>query len=93
MKKVIFDFDTIGNINDFYKIAQQKLELPPDFGNNLDALWDSITGYIQLPVSIDFVNLKMQQLEQFDELIGVFEDALDSFDEAQFDFKYFLRND
>ncbi|GAB3421870.1 barstar family protein [Niabella aquatica] len=90
MKQVIFDFERIGSINDFYAIAKRELQLPEHFGNNLDALWDCITGDITLPVSVRFLNMSMTQLETFDKLIQLFEDAADEIGE-DLSFEYYLR--
>lgn len=75
MKQVIFDFDTIETVEDFYAAAKIQLQLPEYFGNNLDALWDCVTGDIELPVEILFINITTQQLEVFDGVVAVFEDA------------------
>lgn len=75
MKQVIFDFDTIETVEDFYAAAKFQLQLPEYFGNNLDALWDCVTGEIELPVDISFINMTTSQLDDFDGIIAVFEDA------------------
>ena len=56
MKKIKIDFKEINNDKEFYEIVREKLDLPEYFGDNLDALWDSITGYIELPIKIRFLN-------------------------------------
>lgn len=90
MKEIIFDFDRIGTEEDFYKTAVTRLELPQFFGNNLDALYDVLTGNIALPVAIRFVNLSLGQLEKFDAIITVFEDAAASL-EDELVFEYYLK--
>lgn len=86
---VIFDFENISNIDEFYAVAKSKLSLPEHFGNNLDALWDSVTGDIALPLKINFINLTMNKLETFDGVIKVFEDAEDELGD-DFSFSYSL---
>ncbi len=54
-KPIQFDFERIGSINDFYIVAKRELQLPEHFGNNLDALWDCITGDMELPAFIRFI--------------------------------------
>lgn len=93
MKKIIFDFDRIGTLADFYKNAKQQFDFPDYFGNNLDALWDCITGDVTLPVEISFINLKPSQLEQFDDIINLFEEAQGEMSEDEFVFNYFLKKD
>lgn len=90
MNQVKFNFERIGTTDDFYTVAKRKLKLPDHFGNNLDALWDCITGDITLPVSIQFTHLSMQQLETFGKLIQLFEDAADELGEG-FSFEYYLK--
>jgi Barstar, RNAse (barnase) inhibitor len=90
MKKVAFDFERIGILSDFYKMAQSQLELPSHFGNNLDALWDCITGDIALPIEVKFINMSMNQLETFDRLIQLFEEAAEQLGD-DFSFEYYLK--
>lgn len=92
MNEVIFDFNRISSIEDFYTIAAKKLRLPDHFGKNLDALWDCITGDIALPATVKFSNLSLNQLEQFDQLILLFEDAASELND-DFNFEYYIRND
>lgn len=73
--KIIFDFYHIHTYKAFFFICKKKLQLPHYFGDNLNALWDCLTGYIELPVSIQFINVSSFQLKKFDTLIKLFEDA------------------
>ncbi len=90
MKQVKFDFERIGTVDDFYLVAKRELELPEHFGKNLDALWDSLTGDIALPVSVQFVNLSMTQLETFEKIISLFEEAAEELGD-DFSFEYYLK--
>ncbi len=90
MKQVKFDFERIGSMGDFYTIAQRELNLPNHFGNNLDALWDCITGDIALPLSVQFVNMSMSQLETFDKLLQLFEEAAEELSD-NLTFEYYLK--
>ncbi|MHB9055118.1 MAG: barstar family protein [Paludibacteraceae bacterium] len=92
MKQIIFNFENIKSIEDFYTEAKVKLALPEYFGNNLDALWDSVTSGIELPVDIRFVNLTSEQLEQFHDLILFLEDASVEMTDELF-FEYSLKED
>ena len=92
MKQVTFDFEKIESIDDFYRKAVEKMDLPDYFGNNLDALWDSLTGGIELPMDIRFTNLNSEQLEQFYDVIVLFEDAAINLDDVLY-FEYSLRTE
>ncbi len=88
MKTVYIDFTDIGDFEDFYAQLKEKMTLPEFFGDNLDALYDSITGFAELPLHIEFVNMSVEQLETFEDLLVTLEDADDELD--QFTFSYYL---
>jgi ribonuclease inhibitor len=75
MKKVSFDFNHIPDLPAFYGEFARQFELTDEFGANLDALWDEVTGGIALPVEIDFLNLNTSRKRRFGALILLFEEA------------------
>ena len=64
------------------------MPLPEHFGDNLDALFDVITGELEMPLHIEFVNMSVEQLEIFEDLLTTLEDAEDEVED--FSFSYFL---
>ena len=88
MNTVYIDFTDIGDYDDFYAQLKEKLTLPEFFGDNLDALYDSLTGFVELPLHIEFVNMSVDQLEIFEDLLVTLEDADDELD--NFTFTYYL---
>ena len=88
MKTVYIDFIEIGDMEDFFDQLKEKLKLPETFGDNLDALYDSITGFVELPLRIEFVNMSVEQLEDFEDLLTTLEDAEEELDD--FTFSYYL---
>ncbi len=85
---VYIDFAELGDYDDFYAQLKEKLKLPEIFVDNLDALYDSITGFVELPLHLEFVNMSVEQLETFEDLLVTLEDADDELDE--FTFAYYL---
>ncbi|WP_304343207.1 barstar family protein [Chryseobacterium koreense] len=85
---VYIDFTEIGDYEDFYAQLKEKLKLSDHFGDNLDALYDSITGGVELPLHMEFVNMSVDQLENFEDLLVTLEDAEDELDD--FTFSYYL---
>ena len=77
MKTIYIDFSEIGDEEDFFAQLREKLSLPEHFGNNLDALYDTITGDLEMPLRIEFVNMNVEQLEHFEDLLTTLEDAED----------------
>lgn len=88
MNTVYIDFTDLGDYDDFYAQLKEKLTLPEFFGDNLDALYDSITGFLELPLHIEFVNMGVEQLETFEDLLVTLEDADEELEE--FTFSYYL---
>ncbi len=88
MNTVIFDFSEINNYDEFYAALRSKMELPDFFENNLDALYDTITGYVKLPLEIEFVNMNLSQLDTFSGLVATLEEADEELDD--FKFSYFV---
>lgn len=46
-----FDFENLSDRQAFYRALMQQSACPVDFGNNLDALWDWLTGGMALPAT------------------------------------------
>ena len=88
MNTVYIDFSDLGDYEDFYTQLKEKLTLPEFFGDNLDALYDSINGFVELPLHIEFVNMSVDQLEIFEDLLTTLEDAEDEVE--GFTFSYYL---
>lgn len=86
--EVYIDFLEIGDYEDFYAQLKEKLTLPEHFGDNLDALFDVITGELEMPLHLEFVNMSVEQLEIFDDLLTTLEDAEDEVED--FTFAYYL---
>ena len=86
--EVYIDFLEIGDYEDFYAQLKEKLSLPEHFGDNLDALFDVITGELEMPLHLEFVNMSVEQLEIFEDLLTTLEDAEDEVED--FTFAYYL---
>ena len=58
MKYISLDGNLFKDVAITHKILKEKLELPDYYGENLDALWDCLTGGIELSVCIKWSNYK-----------------------------------
>lgn len=88
MNTTYIDFADLGDYEDFYTQLKEKIKLPAHFGDNLDALSDVISGELQMPLHIEFVNMSVDQLEIFEDLLTTLEDAEDEVED--FSFAYYL---
>ena len=86
--EIYIDFLEIGDYEDFYTQLKEKLTLPEHFGDNLDALFDVITGELEMPLHLEFVNMSVEQLEIFEDLLTTLEDAEEEVE--GFTFSYYL---
>ncbi len=62
MQLVSFDLQHVHDEQDFYRQFAEKFALD-DFGNNLDALWDVLTGGVPLPLRIVLRHLPQHRAE------------------------------
>lgn len=88
MNTTYIDFADLGDYEDFYTQLKEKIKLPAHFGDNLDALSDVISGELQMPLHLEFVNMSVDQLEIFEDLLTTLEDAEDEVED--FSFAYYL---
>ena len=70
MKKIIIN-EAIGSKDQLHVILKEKLKLPDYYGGNLDALWDCITGDIDLPITLEW-----KGFSQVREILGDYGDEL-----------------
>lgn len=85
---VFIDFSWIDNYADFYRQLKEKINLPAYFGDNLDALNDSLSSDVSLPLHLEFVNMHLMQLDYFEDLLDLLNDLADELD--GFEFSYFV---
>ena len=52
MKRRVLDFSDCSYVGEVYKILKKELELPQWCGENLDALWDAVTGMMYTPAEV-----------------------------------------
>ena len=92
MKNIVIDFSKCKYPMDLHNQLSEKLELPEWYGNNLDALWDMLTGFIETPISITVIfkpdtkaseNLKENVLN----IIETFKEAAQEDDEIKFSYE------
>lgn len=79
MNKLVIDGKKFENEKMLHNFFKKELDLPDYYGMNLNALWDCITAWIDLPIMIIWTNLeesKKRLGEKFvTDLIDLFESA------------------
>ena len=82
----ILDFSECRYLGEIHQVIQQELELPEWYGQNLDALWDSITGIMYVPADIIIVykpeTMKSDEVaSEIGRIIEVFNEAAQKYHE------------
>ncbi|GAA0127553.1 barstar family protein [Clostridium sp. ATCC 25772] len=76
---IIIDGLKINDKNQFHEYIKDIMKLPEYYGKNLDALWDCLTGWIDLPMKIEWRNYAVSK-----ERLGCYADKiLETFKEAE----------
>lgn len=84
MNKIVLDGTQFTNKEKLHAILKSALQLPSYYGNNLDALWDCVTGDIQLPISIEWINFQSSKMllgDYAEEVLKIFLSASDILEE------------
>lgn len=87
MKTVSIDFTGYRYILQLHEEMKNKLDFPDFYGENLSALWDCLTGFIEVPVFIEFhgINTLKPDLRQVAiKMIGIFERAKSMYNELDY---------
>ncbi|WP_063563234.1 barstar family protein [Paenibacillus sp. O199] len=61
MKRVVLNGEDFYSTTELHELLKQKLELPDFYGANLDALWDCLTGMIELPLELTWTNYQISK--------------------------------
>lgn len=89
-KEIRLDGNIILSEQDFYKMTGPKLGFPDYFGNNLDSLWDSMSGHIDPNIILVWDNHSTSKNafpKTFEEIVKIFEETK----EIWSNFEYQLR--
>ena len=83
VKECVLDFSECSYIGEVYAIIKKELELPEWCGENLDALWDAVTGMMYTPANITIRSaIKREELQQsIDDIITIFREAEEEYHE------------
>ncbi len=77
IKHFDIDFTDCRYIGELYRELKKKLELPEWCGENLDALWDALTGIMYTPADISVIKTTAWQdiQEHADSIVEVMQEA------------------
>ena len=88
MKRIILDSREFNNKEQFHDIIKDKLDFPEYYGKNLDALWDCLTGWIDLPLKLEwhgFNESKSKLGDYAEKILDVFHEAEEELEGFKFE--------
>ena len=83
LRRFDLDFSECRYLGEIYAHIKNVLELPQWCGENLDALWDAVTGMMYTPAEVTIIpKVRRKELEDdIKEIIAVFQEARDEYNE------------
>lgn len=83
LRRFDLDFSECRYLGEIYAHIKNVLELPQWCGENLDALWDAVTGMMYTPAEVTIIpKVRRKELEDdIKEIIAVFQEARDKYNE------------
>ena len=83
LRRFSLDFSECRYLGEIYAQIKSVLELPQWCGENLDALWDVVTGMMYTPAEVTIIpKVRSTELqEDVKEIITVFQEAQDEYNE------------
>lgn len=83
LRRFDLDFSECRYLGEIYAHIKNVLELPQWCGENLDALWDAVTGMMYTPAEVTIIpKVRRKELQDdIKEIIAVFQEAQDEYNE------------
>lgn len=78
MNEIILNFDGVEGRQQLHLFLKRSLSLPDYYGENLDALWDLLGGWVETPVRIRLQgvdDLRKHLGDYADQLVSLFRQA------------------
>lgn len=76
MLTLTFDFQQLDNREAFYRALVEQSHCTLDFGNNLDAMWDWLTGGMALPATLHLLHAEsVSEQAEFAPILALLEEA------------------
>ncbi|WP_433753672.1 barstar family protein [Paenibacillus amylolyticus] len=71
MSNIQIDGYNIHSKEELHQVLQNQLELDENYGGNLDALWDVLTGAVSMPLTVQWLGF-----EKSKEILGDYADQV-----------------
>lgn len=91
MEIAIIDGKDVTSTEALHRILKDQLDFPDFYGENLNALWDCLTGWIELPLTLVWKNFDISQKElgsDADDVLRILKKA-----QAELDGEFFIQID
>ncbi|CAI6300815.1 Putative ribonuclease inhibitor YrdF [Bacillus subtilis] len=90
MRKIMIDGRDFENIEVLHDDLKDKLDFSNYYGRNLDALWDCLTGWVDLPLTLVLINFEFSKKFLGSYADDVLEVLLEAQEELEDEFKIII---
>ncbi|MET4565812.1 barstar family protein [Bacillus subtilis] len=90
MRKIMIDGRDFENIEVLHDVLKDKLDFPNYYGRNLDTLWDCLTGWVDLPLTLVLINFEFSKKFLGSYADDVLEVLLEAQEELEDEFKIII---
>ncbi|MEC1490583.1 barstar family protein [Bacillus subtilis] len=90
MRKIMIDGKDFENIEVLHDVLKDKLDFSNYYGRNLDALWDCLTGWVDLPLTLVLINFEFSKKFLGSYADDVLEVLLEAQEELEDEFKIII---
>jgi len=75
--ELVIDGSRIASEEDLHDVISKGLALPNWYGRNLDALWDVLTGMVERPLKVIWLNSKQSKmtLPRYEQILSLFREV------------------
>lgn len=75
--EIIIDGTTINSEEDLHDFFAKSFSLPDWYGRNLDALWDVLTGMVDMPLTIIWKNseISKHRIANYEKFVSLLKDV------------------
>lgn len=85
--QIVIDGSKFNDKEQFHSYIKELMDLPNYYGGNLDALWDCLTGWVDLPMHVKWIDFATSKISLGDYADSVLETFTDAEEELGADFR------
>lgn len=85
---IVIDACEFNTLEEFHELIKEKLDLPEDYNDTLDALWDCLVHKIDHPINLYWLDFEISKDllgSDADDLLDLFNEAAEEIEDFNFE--------